>query len=72
MLPKLIIENTPITDPTKANYAAFSLMMLIITPFMAEHVRKTGWGISDQEIQSPVWAEHIYSLFMLGCSKENN
>jgi len=70
MLPQLIIDNTSITDPVKANYAAFSLMMLIITPFLAEHVRKSGWGISDDEIQSTQWTEHIYSLFVHGCSRE--
>ena len=72
MLPLLIIKNTAITDPIKANYAAFSLMMLIITPFIAGPVRKVGWGISDQEIKSPAWSEHIYKLFMLGCSEEIN
>ena len=72
ILPQLIIENTAITDPDKAKYAAFSLMMLIIAPFIGEPVRKLAWGISDDEIQGPIWTEHIYSLFMLGCSREKN
>ena len=72
ILPQLIIENTAISDPDKAKYAAFSLMMLIIAPFIGEPVRKLAWGISDDEIQGPIWAEHIYTLFMLGCSKEKN
>ena len=70
ILPQLIMDNTAIRDKKRANYAAFSLMMLIITPFTAEPVRKIAWGISDDEIQSPVWADHIYSLFMLGCDKD--
>ena len=70
LLPELLLKNTAITDKKRAKFAAFSLIMMIITPFIHEPVRKQAWGIDDQDIQSPLWIEHIHSLFMYGCSKE--
>jgi AcrR family transcriptional regulator len=66
-LPKMILANTQITDPVKAKYAAFSLVSMIITPFIGAPVRIHGWGISDQELANPAWAEHIYTTFINGC-----
>ncbi len=71
VLPKLIMDNTAITNNKKATHAAFSLMMLIITPFIVGAVRTVAWGISDDELYGPDWAEQIYSLFMSGCAEEN-
>ena len=71
LLPNMIIQNTAITDMTKAKYSAFSLMMLLITPFIHEPVRKHAWDISDEELMDPTWAEHVYTLFISGCSMEN-
>ena len=70
LLPELLLKNTTITDKKRAKFAAFSLITMIITPFIHEPVRKQAWGIDDQDIQSPLWIEHIHSLFMYGCSKE--
>ena len=47
-------------------WAAFSLMTLIIMPFIGSTVRLTAWEISDQDVSSDAWAEHIYGLFTSG------
>ena len=72
LLPQLIINNTNITETKKAQYAAFLLMMMIITPFTHEAVRQDAWGISDQEIKSPLWINHLYGLFINGCNDSIN
>lgn len=72
MLPLLIQREFSISDPLKAKYYAFSLMSLIVTPFIGEPVRKLAWKISDREIASPQWAEHIYSFFMQGVQASTN
>jgi len=66
-LPQLIIKNTAIKDDRKAKYAAFSLVSMIITPFINKSIRQQAWQISDEELKSPEWAEHIYQQFMFGC-----
>ena len=71
MLPKMILTHTEITDPIKAKYAAFSLISMIITPFVGESVRRQAWKISDEELNSPLWAEHVYAMFMQGCIETN-
>jgi len=68
VLPNLIKTNTPIKDDTKAKYAAFTLVSMIVTPFIGHSVRKQGWGISDHELTTSDWSDHIYSMFMSGCS----
>jgi len=60
-LPKLILQNTPITD---------ELVTMIITPFINKSIRQLAWQISDKELQSPLWAEHIYQQFMFGCNSQ--
>lgn len=68
ILPQLIKVNTSITDDRKAKYAAFSLMSMIIMPFIGRTVRERAWEIEDAELASSEWAEHIYSMFISGCS----
>lgn len=68
ILPQIILNNTEIDCPNRAKYTAFSLISLLVTPFIGEPVRKQAWQISDDEINSPEWAEHIYSIFMSGCN----
>ena len=72
VLPQLILDNTAVTDALIAKYRAFSLIMLIVSPFISAPVRKSAWGITDTELQGPLWSEQLYTLFMLGCSKEIN
>ncbi len=67
ILPQLIKANTPITDDKKAKYAAFSLISMIIMPFVGRSVRERAWEIDDQELASEEWATHIYSMFISGC-----
>jgi len=69
-LPNLVARSCGIDDPARAKYLAFNLITLIIMPFLGEPVRKLAWQISDEELLDPAWAEHIYSLFMHGCAKE--
>lgn len=72
MLPLLIQKEFSIKDPLKAKYYAFNLMSMIIIPIIGEPVRKLAWEITDEEIFSPVWVEHIYSLFVNGIEKSNH
>jgi len=67
-LPQLIKKNTPIQSDKKAKYAAFSLINMIIMPFMNKNIRLNAWQISDQEMQANDWIEHIYQQFIYGCS----
>ena len=69
-LPTLILKNTPIKDELKAKYAAFSLVTMIITPFINKSIRQSAWKISDEELKSPLWGEHIYQQFMFGCTAQ--
>lgn len=69
-IPQLVKNNTSIKDDRKAKYAAFSLVTMLITPFIHKSIRQQAWQISDEELQSPLWAEHIHQQFMLGCSAE--
>ena len=68
-LPKLIKKETGISDDKKAKYVAFSLINMIITPFINKNIRKDAWQITDKEMQDDFWAEHIYQQFMFGCTK---
>ncbi|MEH6626705.1 MAG: TetR/AcrR family transcriptional regulator [Motiliproteus sp.] len=47
-------------------WAAFSLMNLIMTPFIMAPVRDLVWNIDHQDVSSAEWAEHIYRLFIQG------
>jgi hypothetical protein len=69
VLPKIIFDNTDITDMKTAKYSAFTLITMIITPFIGEPVRKQAWHISNEELKDPAWAKHIYQTFMFGCGK---
>ena len=51
-------------DPKKG---AFSLMNLIVMPFVGAFVREHAWEISHDEVSGEDWAEHIYQLFLTGC-----
>ncbi len=68
-LPQLVKKNTPITDDKKAKYAAFSLINMLISPFIHKSIRQNAWQISEAEMQQPYWAEHIYQQFMFGCKQ---
>jgi len=50
-----------------AKYAAFTLMGMIMSPFVIEPIREQVWHISKQDLAQPAWAEHIYQLFITGC-----
>jgi len=67
-IPQLIKKHTSIKEERKAKYVAFSLVTMLITPFINKSIRQQAWQISDDELQSPLWAEHIYQQFMFGCN----
>lgn len=68
-IPQLLKKHTSIQDDLTAKYVAFSLVTMIITPFINKSIRQQAWNISDEELQSPLWAEHIYQQFMFGCHR---
>ena len=47
-------------------WTAFSLVSLILTPFLGAPIRQHAWNISDAQINSPAWTDHIYRLFIEG------
>ena len=53
-------------------WTAFSLMTLILMPFIGASVRQKGWGISDREVCSEAWAKHIYQLFTDGITNQGD
>ena len=69
-VPLLVKNNTVIKDERKAKYAAFSLVTMLITPFIHKSIRQQAWQISDEDLQSSEWVEHIYQQFMLGCNRQ--
>lgn len=71
-VPLLIKNNTSIEDERKAKYAAFSLITMLITPFIHKPIRQKAWQISDEELQSPIWVEHIHQQFLFGCNNQAN
>jgi AcrR family transcriptional regulator len=71
-IPQLVKKHTSINDDRKAKYAAFSLVTLLITPFVQKSIRQQAWQISDEELQSPLWAEHIHQQFMFGCNASHS
>lgn len=74
-LPKLIEQEIKQRDSAveiNFKYAAFNLMSMIMLPFIAAPIRKDAWLISDEEITSSAWVEHVYQQFIYGCLRERN
>ncbi|WP_461536619.1 TetR/AcrR family transcriptional regulator [Spongorhabdus nitratireducens] len=68
-LPELIAAEAKRINPEariNAKYSAFNLISMIVMPIVGAPVRRQAWGITDAEIASPEWAEHIYHQFMYG------
>lgn len=69
LLPQLI-EKQQHMGQGRANanskWLAFSLMTLIVMPFIGQSVRQQAWQISDQDVSSQAWSDHIYKLFTAG------
>ena len=68
-LPKLIkqqIQLGRLRSDINPKYAAFSLMGLIVLPFLAAPIREEAWEISAQELKQTQWIDHLYQTFMLG------
>jgi AcrR family transcriptional regulator len=51
-------------------WAAFSLMSMIVMPFIGAPAREKAWGISNQEIISDAWIDQLYKLYMVGCKAQ--
>ncbi|MCO7226191.1 TetR/AcrR family transcriptional regulator [Pleionea sp. CnH1-48] len=72
-LPRLIqaqIDKGLMRSDLNPKFAALSLMSMIIFPFTVPDVREQAWQMSQDDITSPAWAEHLYQLFVSGCTKE--
>ena len=72
ILPALITQQQAlgkIRQDINARYAAFSLISLIIMPFLTAPIREDAWGIKSQELNAPQWTEHIYQLFIYGITQ---
>lgn len=50
-------------------WCAFSLLNMILMPFMAEPVRERAWDITRADICGDAWADHIYQMFTVGVSE---
>ena len=69
-LPDLVKKEVLLQQPNAQlnwKYAAFNLVSMLILPFMGAPVRQIAWEISDEELSSPEWVEHVYQQFMSGC-----
>jgi AcrR family transcriptional regulator len=74
LLPQLIEkqQNEEICrSDANPKWLAFSLMTLIVMPFIGQSVRQQAWQISDQDVKSQVWSDHIYQLFTAGWGNAN-
>ncbi|BDX04854.1 TetR/AcrR family transcriptional regulator [Planctobacterium marinum] len=74
VLPKLIKkmqQEGKIRADLNPTWAGFSLVSLVMMPFIVSPVREQAWGISEQQISSPEWAEHLYQLFISGCKRDS-
>lgn len=74
LLPQLIEKQQHIgrcRAGANSKWLAFSLMTLIVMPFIGQSVRQKAWAISDQEVSSQAWSEHIYQLFTVGWGNVN-
>jgi AcrR family transcriptional regulator len=72
-LPALIkqqIEAGIMRASLNPKYTAFTLMGLIVLPYLAAPIREEAWNISSEELAQETWAEHIYQLFMNGSQLE--
>lgn len=72
-LPKLIAQEQAlgrIRKDLNPQWAAFSLMNMLLMPFFAEPIRERAWNISKQSVNSPQWADHIYQLFIQGVEEK--
>ncbi len=72
LLPVLVkIEQAKgrIRQDADPKWLAFSLVTMVISPFIGAVVRDQAWNISHDEVSSDVWAEHIYRLFMEGAGQ---
>ncbi|WP_281560180.1 TetR/AcrR family transcriptional regulator [Thalassomonas sp. RHCl1] len=72
LLPELIAGQQAqgkIRADINPKYAAFSLISLIVTPFIVTPIREQAWQITNQELNTPQWTEHIYQLFISGMTK---
>ncbi|WP_196137209.1 TetR/AcrR family transcriptional regulator [Aliikangiella sp. G2MR2-5] len=72
-LPELIktqINQGRMRSDLDPKWAAFSLVGMIMLPIVIAPIRQGVWDISDEQIDKPQWAEHIYQLFMTGCRQE--
>lgn len=59
-------------DDIDPKWAAFSLINLLMTPFLIAPVREAAWSISQQDLASESWANHIHTMFLHGVQHHGN
>ena len=72
LLPQLVereLHALGISANLNTKYAAFSLVSMIIAPYLGTPIRLAAWKISDQELADPAWVEHLYQLFLGGIKR---
>ncbi|WDE10743.1 TetR/AcrR family transcriptional regulator [Thalassomonas haliotis] len=75
LLPALIADQQArgkIREDINPKYAAFSLISLVVTPFLVTPIREKAWQISSQELNTRQWTEHIYQLFTSGITQRSS
>ena len=65
-LMKTLQKQGKLREDIDPKWAAFSLMTMILMPFIGARVRDRAWNISHDDVSSPKWVNHIYNLFMSG------
>ena len=65
-LMKTLQKQGKLREDIDPKWAAFSLMTMILMPFIGARVRDRAWDISHDDVSSPKWVDHIYNLFMSG------
>lgn len=75
MLPQLLKgyqDKGLIRADADLKWAAFSLVSLLMTPFIVAPVREAAWSISNDNLASDAWATHIHTLFICGVQNHDH
>lgn len=71
-LPQLLdhqIQAGLLDENINTKYAAFTLIGLIMMPFVAAPIREAAWEITADELKQPAWADNLYRMFLTGYGK---
>lgn len=63
---RMLQKQGKLREDIDPKWAAFSLMTMLLMPFISARIRDKAWHISHENVSSAQWVEHIYNLFMSG------